>query len=108
MSRREERASAVFSALADPTRRRVLTELAARAPATATQLTGAVAVTRQAVTKHLQSLEAAGLVAPTREGREVRYELTPGPLQDAVGWIDDVGVRWDRRLARLRRQLGAG
>ena len=103
--KREERLGAVFDALADPTRRAVLSELASTPSATATELTGAVPVTRQAVTKHLQSLHAAGLVEATRQGREVRYAFTPQPLEDAVGWIVGVGAEWDRRLARLRRQL---
>jgi len=105
VTRRDEQLAAVFGALADPTRRAVLAELARASSATATELTSAVPVTRQAVTKHLQSLSEAGLVAPTRHGREVRYAFTPEPLEEAVGWIVGVGAQWDRRLARLRRQL---
>lgn len=108
MTQRDERLAAVFGALGDPTRRAVLSELGRGQPATATELTGAVPVTRQAVTKRLQSLAEAGLVAPERHGREVRYALTPAPLEDAIGWMVDVGAEWDRRLARLRRQLDRG
>ena len=80
--------------------------LAEHGAATATELAGKFPVTRQAVVKHLSALGSAGLVAGEREGREVRYRLTPGPLNEAVGWITSVGAEWDERLARLRRHLG--
>ncbi len=104
----DRRLGAVFSALADPTRRRLLGRLAAQPDATATELAAAEPVSRQAIVKHLQSLDEAGLVAPSRAGREVRYALTPAPLEDAVGWMATVGAQWDRRLARLRGKLEAG
>jgi DNA-binding transcriptional ArsR family regulator len=108
MNARDRRLGAVFSALADPTRRRLLGRLAEQQSATATELAAAEPVTRQAIVKHLQSLDEAGLVAPSRAGREVRYALTPAPLEDAAGWMETVGAEWDRRLARLRRKLEAG
>jgi DNA-binding transcriptional ArsR family regulator len=98
----------VFAALADPTRRRVIDMLAARGTATATELAEELPVTRQAVAKHLGALSSAGLVAGERAGRETRYSLTPEPLQAAVAWIDDVGERWDERLAALRRHVERG
>jgi DNA-binding transcriptional ArsR family regulator len=97
----------VFAALADPTRRRVVSELASRPSVTATELAGVLRITRQAVAKHLAALSEAGLAAPTRQGRETRYELTPEPLGDAVSWIASVGGQWDERLARLQRHIGA-
>jgi hypothetical protein len=63
-------------------------------------------VTRQAVAKHLGALARAGLVSSERTGRELHYRVTPGPLQEALVWIADVGAEWDARLARLRRHLG--
>jgi DNA-binding transcriptional ArsR family regulator len=95
----------VFAALSDPTRRRLFTRLADGGPATATQLAAELPVTRQAVVKHLEALKAAELVTSAREGREVRYTVTPAPLADAVGWIADVGAQWDTRLATLRSQF---
>jgi DNA-binding transcriptional ArsR family regulator len=95
----------VFAALADPTRRRVVSELASRDSVTATELAGELRVTRQAVAKHLAALAEAGLAAPQRRGRETRYELTPEPLEDAVSWITSVGGQWDERLARLRQHV---
>jgi DNA-binding transcriptional ArsR family regulator len=91
----------VFAALADPTRREVLRSLAARPDLTASRLAGELPITRQAVAKHLATLQRAGLVTPHREGRETRYVLTPAPLTDAMGWMADVGGHWDQRLARL-------
>jgi DNA-binding transcriptional ArsR family regulator len=96
---------AVFSALADERRRAVVELLAARGSATATELAGELPVTRQAVAKHLASLDVAGLVSVTRRGREARYELTPQPLAEAIDWIERVGAQWDGRLAALRRHL---
>jgi DNA-binding transcriptional ArsR family regulator len=101
----DERAGAVFDALGDPTRRNLLGQLATRPSATASELATTVPVTRQAVVKHLQTLGHAGLVAPTRSGREVHYSLTPSGLEDALTWMLRVGAQWDSRLERLRRQL---
>jgi DNA-binding transcriptional ArsR family regulator len=96
---------AVFEALADPTRRAVIRALATDGPATLTQLSSRLPVTRQAVSKHLALLEAAGLVTPSGEVRGRRYAFTPAPLTDAVGWIVDVGADWDSRLERLKRDV---
>jgi len=108
MSMRGDRVDAVFAALADPTRRRLLGRLAEQQSATATELAASETVSRQAIVKHLRSLDEAGLVAPARAGREVRYAITPEPLEDVVGWMTTVGAQWDRRLARLRGRLEAG
>lgn len=75
--------------------------------ATATELARQLPISRQAVTKHLVQLASAGLVAPTREGRETRYRITPEPLEDAVAWIVQAGGEWDDRLARLSAYVGA-
>jgi DNA-binding transcriptional ArsR family regulator len=94
---------AVFSALADDTRRSLLAEVARRGETTPTELAADAAVTRQAVAKHLGVLAGAGLVEATRSGRETRYRPTPGPLGDAIAWMVDVGSRWDERLRALER-----
>jgi DNA-binding transcriptional ArsR family regulator len=98
-------ADAVFGALADPTRRRLLSTIAEH-PATATELAGSLPISRQAVVKHLSALSDAGLLERRRAGREVRYRVTPAPLSDAVSWIAQVGAQWDERLASLARTLG--
>jgi len=94
----------LFGALADPTRRQLLQRLLARGPATATTLSEPLPVSRQAVVKHLQAMEGAGLVSSQREGREVRYRATPERLASAVGWLLDAGGSWDRRIDRLRKR----
>jgi DNA-binding transcriptional ArsR family regulator len=97
-----DRSEAVFSALADPTRRRLLARLSERGPATASDLARELPITRQAIAKHFAALEEAGLVTGERVGREHRYRLTPEPLADAMTWMATVGAEWDERLARLR------
>ena len=100
-----EAPDSVFDALADPTRRRLLTLVGELGGATATELARELPVSRQAVSKHLAVLSAAGLVASDREGREVRYRLTPQPLSEAMAWMAGVGAQWDRRLEALQRRL---
>jgi DNA-binding transcriptional ArsR family regulator len=96
---------AVFAALADPTRRTVMARMARAGPLTASQLATELPVTRQAVVKHLQALGQAGLVHAERRGREVQYRLDPRALAGARSWMDEVGERWDKRLAALERHL---
>ena len=97
----EQRAGAVFAALADPTRRAMVHTLRTQPEATASRLAGELPMTRQAVSKHLGALARAGLVEAHREGRETRYTLTPAPLAEAMEWMADAGGFWDRRLDRL-------
>lgn len=104
MSPRRDRLGPVFEALADPTRRAVIARLS-RGPASATELARTLPVTRQAVSKHLDSLRTAGLVAAERAGRTKRYRLTPAPFADAMGWMVSVGAAWDQRLRALRRHV---
>jgi DNA-binding transcriptional ArsR family regulator len=96
----------VFSALADQNRRFLLEALADRETATATELAAELPVTRQAVAKHLTALSTAGLVTARRQGRETLYRLTPGPLTDAMAWMERVGAEWDARLSALREHMG--
>ena len=105
MNRDERRVDAVFAALADPTRRSVMQELARTDSATATELAETMPVSRQAVVKHLQVLARAGLATSTRDGREVHYYFTPDPLADAARWLAQEGAAWDDRLDRLRAML---
>jgi DNA-binding transcriptional ArsR family regulator len=92
----------VFVALADPSRRQVIGVLAARGTATATAVAEELAITRQAVTKHMATLGEAGLVDAQRAGREVRYRLRPAPLSLAARWLDTAAGAWDDRLAALK------
>jgi ArsR family transcriptional regulator, cadmium/lead-responsive transcriptional repressor len=101
----DERAGAVFAALADPTRREIAKLLAERGPLTPTELAGCLPVTRQAITKHLAALEEAGLASSSRSGRETRYRLTPRPFEAAALWMAALGAEWDERLEALRSLL---
>ncbi len=96
---------AIFAALADPTRRRLLDQISRQGPLTVTELSGGYPMSRQAVAKHMSALTGAGLVTGERLGREVRYQVVADRLDDAVAWLADVGQRWDRRLAALHLQL---
>jgi DNA-binding transcriptional ArsR family regulator len=98
-------AGAVFGALSDPTRRHLLSAVAAHPQTTATELAAELPISRQAVLKHLTALGEAGLLDRERSGREVRYRVTPAPLSDAVSWIAEVGGQWDERLARLMQSF---
>ncbi len=98
-----EAPNAIFAALADPTRRRVLRLVAERGPTSATLLERELPVSRQAIVKHLVVLSRAGLVTGKRTGQEVRYALVPQPLNEVSTWIAEIGSRWDERLARLRQ-----
>jgi DNA-binding transcriptional ArsR family regulator len=95
---------AVFVALADPTRRRLLERLA-MGPATATRLSVRHPLTRQAVVKHLAALAEAGMVAKERHGREVHYRMRGEPLGEATAWLASLEARWQRRLMRLKRYV---
>ncbi|MGW1495623.1 ArsR/SmtB family transcription factor [Streptomyces sp. NBC_00191] len=93
----------VLSALADPTRRRILDALAAHGEATATVLATELPVSRQAIVKHLAVLARAGLVAGHREGREARYTVLPARLGVTARWMDRVASEWDARLSAIKR-----
>ena len=92
----------IFTALADPTRRDLLMNLAEHSPRTATQLAGDYRITRQGIIKHLNVLEEAGLVAAYKKGREKRYTLTPEPLSEVEQFVRQIGTMWDERLLRLK------
>lgn len=94
----------VFAALSDPTRRALLQSLA-HGPATATQLSQQFPISRQAVSKHLATLDQAGLVDRSQSGKEVRYSLRADRLSTVSDWVADVGSSWDRRLALLKKRL---
>ncbi len=92
----------LWAALGDPTRRRLLDLLLADGFGTATSLSGRMPVTRQAVAKHLGVLERAELVAPRKDGREVRYVVNEARFAHAVEQLTSVGAAWDARLRRIK------
>ena len=93
---------ALWSAIADPSRRRVLDLLVERGDLTASALGQLVPFSRQAVSKHLVVLEQAGLVTRRREGREVRFRVVPERLDDAARVMGQVASRWGQRLAAIK------
>jgi DNA-binding transcriptional ArsR family regulator len=93
----------VLTALADPTRRRVLTLLAERGEGTATTLAGELPVSRVAVVKHLAVLDRAGLVEARRQGREVLYTVRTEQLDATARWMASLAAEWDARLAAIKR-----
>jgi DNA-binding transcriptional ArsR family regulator len=102
LARGSDQVGAVFGALADPTRRHVVETLLRDGSTTVPTLTSSLPITRQAVAKHLATLDEAGLVERSRGGREVHYRLRPGALAPAVTWLERTGTAWDDRLARLK------
>ncbi|MEU4194073.1 metalloregulator ArsR/SmtB family transcription factor [Kribbella sp. NPDC026611] len=93
----------LWSAIGDPTRRRMLDLLLAAGGGTATSLSDELPVTRQAVAKHLGVLDRAGLVHGTPSGRERRYTVDETQLARAIDQLTDVSSTWDRRLQRIKR-----
>src|SRR5262245_13589231 len=98
------RAAPVFAALGDETRLRLVARLCAEGPLSIVRLSADVPVTRQAVTKHLHALAAAGLVRGPRRGRRRQrlWQLEPRRLQEASRWLELISQRWDEALERLR------
>jgi DNA-binding transcriptional ArsR family regulator len=92
----------LWSAIGDPTRRRLL-DLLLEGDGTATTLSQRLPVTRQAVAKHLAVLDRAGLVRATPAGREKRYRVDDDQLARAVAQLSSVGSAWDARLQRIKR-----
>jgi len=93
----------LWSAIGDPTRRRMLDLLLATGAGTATSLSEQLPVTRQAVAKHLGVLDHVGLVEATPAGREKRYRVNEAQLGRAVAQLNAVGNTWDARLRRIKQ-----
>jgi predicted transcriptional regulator len=93
----------LWSAIGDPTRRRMLDLLLAGDGGTATSLSEQLPVTRQAVAKHLAVLDRVGLVQGTPAGRERRYLVDDEQLARAAAQLSTVGATWDARLRRIKR-----
>jgi DNA-binding transcriptional ArsR family regulator len=103
---REAVAEQVFVALADPSRRAILAELAAAGPSTATDLSARLPITRQAIAKHLALLADAGLVtAEPGERRRVRYRLRSAPMRVAQQFLAALARDWDGPLEALKKHL---
>jgi DNA-binding transcriptional ArsR family regulator len=93
----------LWSAIGDPTRRRMLDLLLTDGDGTATTLSDQLPVTRQAVAKHLGVLDRVGLVHVTPAGREMRYRVDDAQLARAAAQLAAVGATWDARLRRIKQ-----
>lgn len=98
--------SRVFSALADPTRRAILTRLGEGAT-TVTELAAPFPISLPAVSRHLKVLEAAGLIARDRDAQWRRATLRGESLQEARSWLDLLNNVWEQRFDRLDAHLAA-
>ncbi|HSP07909.1 MAG TPA: metalloregulator ArsR/SmtB family transcription factor [Acidobacteriota bacterium] len=95
---------AVFSALADPTRRAILEQLRG-GRASVTELAKPFRISYAAVSKHLAVLNEAGLIEMKKDGRIHWMHLRKGPLKEAVDWLDRYEQFWSERLDALERTL---
>lgn len=94
-----------FAALADPTRRAIMTRLAAGA-ATVSELASPFDMAQPTISRHLKVLEDAGLIAQTRDAqRRPRSLVVGGPLQDVDAWLGPFREQWERRLDHLESHL---
>lgn len=96
--------STVLSALADPTRRGMLAQLA-HGEATVTELGEPYDMSMAAISKHLKVLEKAGLVERSREAQYRPCTLNPGPLATVDDWLGEYRKLWEARLDRLDNYL---
>jgi DNA-binding transcriptional ArsR family regulator len=93
----------LWAAVGEPTRRQVLDALLAHGEASASTIADELPITRQAVAKHLAVLDRAGLVAPRREGREVRYAVRPDRLVEASRAMTSAARQWEQRLQAIKQ-----
>jgi DNA-binding transcriptional ArsR family regulator len=105
--------SVVFGALADPTRRDILSRLA-DGDATVTELAEPFAISMPAISRHLKVLEQAGLISRSRSGQWRSSTLEAAPLKEATDWMERYRQFWDAsfdrldaHLRRVRQELGS-
>src|SRR6478752_10164463 len=101
-ARRAVEAAPVFAALGDETRLRLLSRLCIEGPLSISKLSEDATISRQAVSKHLATLEGCGLLEAKRRGRERVYQFLPARLQAAQRYLEQVSAQWDDAIERLR------
>jgi DNA-binding transcriptional ArsR family regulator len=94
--------AAVFAALGDPTRLKLVAVLCAGGAFSIAQLTATTDISRQGVTKHLQVLADAGVVRDVKAGRERRWQLEPARIEEARRTLESIGQQWDVTLGKLK------
>ena len=100
----QDHLTATFAALADPTRRAILSRLS-RGPATVKELSAPFSMSGPAVSKHLRVLERAGLIARGRQAQWRPCELRAGPLEAVASWTEQYRKHWEQRFDRLDEYL---
>lgn len=100
MAKHDRGLSLLFHALADPTRRSILTRLAER-PARVTDLAGPTGLRLPTVMRHVAVLEQAGLIATSKDGRVRTCAIEPHAMEPARAWIEEQRAIWEARLDRL-------
>jgi DNA-binding transcriptional ArsR family regulator len=101
----ESREAALFAALGDETRLRLVARLSEHGPASLSRLREGAHVSRQAVTKHLRVMERSGLVHSQRHGRETIWQLDPSQISEVRAYLESISKHWDEALARLQRLI---
>ncbi|MGO1265199.1 MAG: ArsR/SmtB family transcription factor [Microbacterium gubbeenense] len=101
----EDRLSQVFAALADPTRRAILSRLS-HGPASVGAVSAPFGISAPAISQHLKVLERAGLVTRTVQAQWRTLSLRPEPLDDASAWVAEQRREWNLRLDALEQHLG--
>src|SRR5215469_11019050 len=101
MANYQERLDRTFAALADPTRRAILTRLEREESASVSELARPFAIKLPAVMKHLDVLDDAGLITRSKAGRTVTVRLSPEPLREAMDWLRRYERFWSASLDRL-------
>jgi DNA-binding transcriptional ArsR family regulator len=96
----DERLDRAFAALADPVRRALVARLS-RGEATVNELAEPFSITKQAVSRHIQVLEAAGLITRSRDGQRRPCHLDPAALEALTSWIDTYRLQVERRHRAL-------
>lgn len=102
LSRRSGATAEVFAALGDGTRLSLVLALSRGSRQSIAQLAASKPLSRQAISKHLRILEAAGVVSSQREGRESLFALNPAALDQLHSYVEQVSAQWDSSLARLQ------
>jgi DNA-binding transcriptional ArsR family regulator len=100
MSTAEEQLDRAFSALGDPVRRQLIARLS-HGPATVNDLAEPFPITLQAISRHVQVLEAAGLITRSRNGQQRPCHLDAAALERLTGWIDKYRLDTERNYRRL-------
>jgi DNA-binding transcriptional ArsR family regulator len=100
MAKHQPDLSLLFHALADPTRRSILTQLAEK-PARVTDLAGPTGLRLPTVMRHLSVLEEAGLIGTSKDGRARTCVIVPEAMQPVRTWLDQQRAIWESRLDRL-------